>query len=110
MANATTQTEQEKVKVVELGGLHVVGTERHEARRIDNQLRGRAGRQGDPGSSRFYVSLEDEIMKRMGNKSLLERVWQDEEMVIDLPLVARAIEQSQIKMEGYNFDVRKHLL
>ena len=109
-ARALAQTEKEKAKVVELGGLHVVGTERHEARRIDNQLRGRAGRQGDPGSSRFYVSLEDEIMKRMGNKSLLERVWQDEEMVIDLPLVARAIEQSQIKMEGYNFDIRKHLL
>lgn len=107
---AITQTEQEKAKVVELGGLHVVGTERHEARRIDNQLRGRAGRQGDPGSSRFYVSLEDDIMKRMGNKSLLERVWQDEEMTIDIPLVARAIEQSQIKMEGYNFDLRKHLL
>lgn len=109
-SHALAQTEQEKQHVVELGGLHVVGTERHEARRIDNQLRGRAGRQGDPGSSRFYVSLEDEIMKRMGNKSLLERVWQDEEMVIDLPLVARAIEQSQIKMEGYNFDIRKHLL
>ena len=109
-ARASAQTDKEKAKVVELGGLHVVGTERHEARRIDNQLRGRAGRQGDPGSSRFYVSLEDEIMKRMGNKNLLERVWQDEEMVIDVPLVARAIEQSQIKMEGYNFDIRKHLL
>lgn len=107
---ALTQTDQEKAQVIALGGLHVVGTERHEARRIDNQLRGRAGRQGDPGSSRFYVSLEDEIMKRMGNKGLLERVWQDEEMVIDLPLVAKAIEQSQIKMEGYNFDLRKHLL
>lgn len=109
-SKAVAQTEADKAKVIELGGLHVVGTERHEARRIDNQLRGRAGRQGDPGSSRFYVSLEDEIMKRMGNKSLLERVWQDEEMVIDVPLVARAIEQSQIKMEGYNFDIRKHLL
>lgn len=107
---ALSQTEKEKARVLELGGLHVVGTERHEARRIDNQLRGRAGRQGDPGSSRFYVSLEDEIMKRMGNKSLLERVWQDEELVIDIPLIARAIEQSQIKMEGYNFDIRKHLL
>lgn len=107
---AQTQTDAEKAQVVQLGGLHVVGTERHEARRIDNQLRGRAGRQGDPGSSRFYVSLEDEIMKRMGNKNLLEKVWQDEEMVIDVPLVARAIEQSQIKMEGYNFDMRKHLL
>ncbi len=107
---ALAATEAEKQKVIELGGLHVVGTERHEARRIDNQLRGRAGRQGDPGSSRFYVSLEDEIMKRMGNKSLLERVWQDEDMVIDVPLVAKAIEQSQVKMEGYNFDLRKHLL
>jgi preprotein translocase subunit SecA len=109
-ARALALTEQDKEKVIALGGLHVVGTERHEARRIDNQLRGRAGRQGDPGSSRFYVSLEDEIMKRMGNKNLLERVWQDEDMVIDVPLVARAIEQSQIKMEGYNFDMRKHLL
>ncbi len=109
-ARAQTQTDAEKAQVVELGGLHVVGTERHEARRIDNQLRGRAGRQGDPGSSRFYVSLEDEIMKRMGNKNLLEKVWQDEEMMIDVPLVAKAIEQSQIKMEGYNFDMRKHLL
>ncbi len=109
-ARAQTLTDAEKAKVVELGGLHVVGTERHEARRIDNQLRGRAGRQGDPGSSRFYVSLEDEIMKRMGNKGLLEKVWQDEDMMIDVPLVAKAIEQSQIKMEGYNFDVRKHLL
>jgi preprotein translocase subunit SecA len=107
---ARAQTDQEKEKVTALGGLHVIGTERHEARRIDNQLRGRAGRQGDPGSSRFFVSLEDEIMRRMGNQGLLERVWQDEEMVIDLPLVAKAIEQSQIKMEGYNFDMRKHLL
>lgn len=109
-ARAQAQTDAEKSQVIELGGLHVVGTERHEARRIDNQLRGRAGRQGDPGSSRFYVSLEDEIMKRMGNKSLLEKVWQDEEMVIEVPLVAKAIEQSQVKMEGYNFDIRKHLL
>jgi preprotein translocase subunit SecA len=109
-SRASSQTESEKGKVIELGGLHVIGTERHEARRIDNQLRGRAGRQGDPGTTRFYVSLEDDIMKRMGNKGLLEKVWQDEEMVIDVPLVARAIEQSQIKMEGYNFDIRKHLL
>lgn len=109
--NALAVTEADKTRVLELGGLHVVGTERHEARRIDNQLRGRAGRQGDPGSSRFYVSLEDELMKRMGgNKGLLEKVWQDEEMVIENNLVARAIEQSQVKMEGYNFDLRKHLL
>lgn len=107
-ANATT--EKDKVSVVGLGGLHVIGTERHEARRIDNQLRGRAGRQGDPGSSRFFVSLEDELMRRMGNKGLLDRVWQDEEMVIEHSFVAKAIEQSQVKMEGYNFDLRKHLL
>lgn len=106
---AVAQTEAEKQKVIERGGLHVVGTERHEARRIDNQLRGRSGRQGDPGSSRFYVSLQDEIMKRMGNQGLLDRVWQDD-MAIENNLIGRAIEQAQIKMEGYNFDLRKHLL
>lgn len=108
-SRAVTVTENEKQKVIELGGLHVVGTERHEARRIDNQLRGRAGRQGDPGSSRFYVSLQDEIMRRMGNQGLLDRVWQDD-MAIENSLVGRAIEQAQVKMEGYNFDLRKHLL
>ena len=109
-SHASGLTEKDKEKVVELGGLHVIGTERHEARRIDNQLRGRAGRQGDPGSSHFFVSLEDELMRRMGNKGLLDRVWQDEEMVIEHSFVAKAIEQSQVKMEGYNFDLRKHLL
>jgi preprotein translocase subunit SecA len=109
-SHALAITESDKRQVIELGGLHVVGTERHEARRIDNQLRGRAGRQGDPGSSRFYVSLEDELMRRMGNKGLLDRVWQDESMVIEHSFVAKAIEQSQVKMEGYNFDLRKHLL
>lgn len=108
-SRAVAVTESEKQKVIELGGLHVVGTERHEARRIDNQLRGRAGRQGDPGSSRFYVSLQDEIMRRMGNQGLLDRVWQ-EDMAIENSLVGRAIEQAQVKMEGYNFDLRKHLL
>lgn len=110
VSHASGLTEKDKEKVVELGGLHVIGTERHEARRIDNQLRGRAGRQGDPGSSHFFVSLEDELMRRMGNKGLLDRVWQDEEMVIEHSFVAKAIEQSQVKMEGYNFDLRKHLL
>lgn len=109
-SRANAVTEKDKESVVGLGGLHVIGTERHEARRIDNQLRGRAGRQGDPGSSRFFVSLEDELMRRMGNKGLLDRVWQDEEMVIEHSFVAKAIEQSQVKMEGYNFDLRKHLL
>jgi preprotein translocase subunit SecA len=99
----------DRVRTRELGGLRVVGTERHEARRIDNQLRGRSGRQGDAGSSRFYVSIEDEIMRRMGGKGLMDRVW-----VEDIPIqhgwVTNAIEQAQIKMEGYNFDIRKHLL
>jgi len=99
----------ERAKVRELGGLRVIGTERHEARRIDNQLRGRSGRQGDPGSSRFYVSLEDEIMRRMGGKGLMDRVWV-EDIPIEHDWVTKAIEQAQIKMESYNFDIRKHLL
>ncbi len=93
----------------ELGGLRVIGTERHEARRIDNQLRGRSGRQGDPGSSRFYESLEDEIMRRMGGKGLVDRVW-IEDIPIEHDWVTKAIEQAQVKMESYNFDIRKHLL
>jgi preprotein translocase subunit SecA len=96
-------------QVKELGGLRIVGTERHEARRIDNQLRGRSGRQGDAGSSRFYVSLEDEIMRRMGGKGLMDRVW-IEDIPIEHDWVTKAIEQAQVKMESYNFDIRKHLL
>ena len=99
----------DRAKVRELGGLRIIGTERHEARRIDNQLRGRSGRQGDPGSSRFYVSLEDEIMRRMGGKNLLDRVW-TEDIPIEHDWVSKSIEQAQVKMEGYNFDIRKHLL
>lgn len=99
----------ERAKVRELGGLRIIGTERHEARRIDNQLRGRSGRQGDPGSSRFYVSLEDEIMRRMGGKGLMDRVW-IEDVPIESGAVTSAIGQAQIKMESYNFDIRKHLL
>jgi preprotein translocase subunit SecA len=105
---------QEKHKeVLALGGLHVVGTERHEARRIDNQLRGRAGRQGDPGSSRFYVSLEDEVIRRFGGdrvKSLMEWAGMDEDTPIENKLVNRAVENSQVKVEGYYFDIRKHLV
>jgi len=100
-------------KVVAVGGLHVVGTERHEARRIDNQLRGRAGRQGDPGSSRFYVSLEDDLMRRFGGQSIanvMDRLGVEEAVPIEHNLVTRAIENSQIKVEGYNFDLRKHVL
>ena len=99
----------DRARVRELGGLRIIGTERHEARRIDNQLRGRSGRQGDPGSSRFYVSLEDEIMRRMGGKGLVDRVW-IEDIPIEHSWVTGAIEQAQIKMETYNFDIRKHLL
>ncbi len=99
----------QRVKVRELGGLRIIGTERHEARRIDNQLRGRSGRQGDAGSSRFYVSLEDEIMRRMGGKGLMDRVW-IEDIPIEHDWVTKSLEQAQIKMESYNFDIRKHLL
>jgi len=99
----------DRARVRELGGLRIIGTERHEARRIDNQLRGRSGRQGDAGASRFYVSLEDEIMRRMGGKGLMDRVW-IEDIPIEHDWVTRAIEQAQIKMESYNFDIRKHLL
>ncbi|HEX2916553.1 MAG TPA: preprotein translocase subunit SecA [Chloroflexia bacterium] len=100
-------------KVLELGGLHIIGTERHESRRIDNQLRGRAGRQGDPGSSRFYVSLEDELMRRFGSErigGLLERFGFDEETAIENSMITRSIEQAQTKVEGQNFDYRKHLV
>ena len=99
--------------VREKGGLHVVGTERHEARRIDNQLRGRAGRQGDPGSSRFYVSLEDDIMRRFGGERLqgiMQWVGMDEDTAIEHALVSRAIESAQVRVEGYHFDMRKHLV
>ena len=106
---------EERRKVVEAGGLHILGTERHESRRIDNQLRGRSGRQGDPGSSRFYISLEDDLMKRFGGermKAIMQGRMlklQDDD-AIEGPLVARAIENAQKKVEGYHFDIRKHLL
>ncbi len=100
-------------KVVEHGGLHIIGTERHEARRIDNQLRGRAGRQGDPGSSRFYVSLEDDVMRRFGGdriKGFMDWAGMDEDTPIENKLVNRSIESSQVRVEGYHFDMRKHLV
>jgi preprotein translocase subunit SecA len=99
--------------VVELGGLAVIGTERHESRRIDNQLRGRSGRQGDPGYSRFYLSLEDELMQRFVGprvKSILERFGMDGDEPLEHRLVTRTIEQAQTKVEGMNFDYRKHLV
>jgi preprotein translocase subunit SecA len=104
---------EEHKKVVALGGLHIIGTERHEARRIDNQLRGRCGRQGDPGSSRFYVSLEDDIMRRFGGdriKGFMEWAGLDEDVPIEHSLVSKAIENAQTKVEGYHFDIRKHLV
>ncbi len=104
---------EEREQVVALGGLFVLGTERHEARRIDNQLRGRSGRQGDPGESRFYVALEDELMLRFGGervKSLMARMGVADDEVIESNLVSRQIEGAQVKVEGFNFDIRKHLL
>jgi len=109
----TEEWQREHEKVVELGGLHIIGTERHEARRIDNQLRGRAGRQGDPGSSRFYVSLEDDIVRRFGGdriKGFMEWAGMDEDTPIENKLVNRSIESAQTRVEGYHFDIRKHLV
>ncbi|HXY74537.1 MAG TPA: preprotein translocase subunit SecA, partial [Dehalococcoidales bacterium] len=101
-------------QVVDMGGLHVIGTERHEARRIDNQLRGRAGRQGDPGSSRFYVSLEDDVMRRFGGdriRGVMERFGiGGEDMAIENSMVTSSIQSAQVKVEGYHFDMRKHLV
>ena len=104
---------QEMEAVKALGGLHVIGSERHEARRIDNQLRGRAARQGDPGSSRFYLSLDDDLMVRFGGQqmeSLLSRLNIDEALPMEMGMVSRLVESSQTRVEGANFDVRKHLL
>jgi len=100
-------------KVIELGGLHIIGTEHHEARRIDNQLRGRAGRQGDPGSSRFYASLEDDVVQRFGGdrvKGFMQWAGMDENTPIEHPIVTKAITNSQTQTEGYHFDIRKHLV
>src|SRR5919199_1463213 len=110
---AEAQCERDADRVRLLGGLHVLGTERHEARRIDNQLRGRAGRQGDPGSSRFFVSLEDELMRRFGGStiaSLMDRLGLEEDVPLEHGMVSRAIENAQQKVEAYNFDVRKHVV
>ena len=99
--------------VCELGGLHIIGTERHEARRIDNQLRGRSGRQGDPGSSRFYLSLEDDLMRLFGSdkiSNIMLRMGMEEGQKIDSPLVSKAIGSAQKKVENRNFEIRKHLL
>ncbi len=103
----------EAQKVKEAGGLHVIGTERHEARRIDNQLRGRAGRQGDPGSSRFFMSMEDDLMRVFGGdriKGLMEKLDVPDDMPLESGIVSRAIGEAQARVEGFNFDARKHLL
>jgi len=104
---------EEQKKVVELGGLYVLGTEHHEARRIDNQLRGRSGRQGDPGITRFFVSLEDDLMRIFGGdkiKNLMNMLGLKEDQLIEHRFVAKAIAEAQAKIEGYNFDIRKHVL
>ncbi len=108
-----TQTDAEHDEVVALGGLHIVATERHEARRIDNQLRGRAGRQGDPGSSRFYLSLEDDLMRIFGSDriaGLMQRLGMEEGVPIEHKMVTNAIARAQKQVEAQNFSVRKHLL
>jgi preprotein translocase subunit SecA len=107
------QTDVEHEEVVSVGGLHIIGTERHEARRIDNQLRGRAGRQGDPGSSRFYLSLEDDLMRIFGSDriaGLMQRLGMEEGVPIEHGMVTKAIERAQKQVEAQNFSVRKHLL
>jgi preprotein translocase subunit SecA len=105
--------QREKEKVIQVGGLHVLGTERHEARRIDNQLRGRSGRQGDPGSSRFYLSLEDDLLRIFGSErisSIMGRLGIEEDQPIEHRLVTKAIENAQRRVEAHNFEIRKHLL
>ncbi len=122
LGESPSEIEQQKVRseweerhqaVLDAGGLHIIGTERHESRRIDNQLRGRSGRQGDPGSSRFYLSLEDNLMRIFASErvsNLMRKIGMQEDEAIEHPWVSRAVENSQRKVEGHNFDIRKHLL
>ena len=113
LAEAKAITDAEHEKVVDAGGLHIIGTERHDSRRIDNQLRGRAGRQGDPGSSRFYLSLDDDLMKRFASErvaSLMERLGLDEDNYIESGIVGKTIESAQSRVEGFNFDMRKRVV
>lgn len=110
---ATDSLQEEVEKVLEAGGLHIIGTERHESRRIDNQLRGRSGRQGDPGSSRFYISLEDDLMRLFGGekvRSMVETLGMPEDEPLEHGLLTRSIEGAQRKVEGRNFSIRKHVL
>jgi preprotein translocase subunit SecA len=113
LAEAKKICDEDHEKVVTAGGLHIVGTERHDSRRIDNQLRGRAGRQGDPGSSRFYLSLEDDLMKRFASDrvaGLMERMGMEEDDAIESRIVSKTIEGAQSRVEGYNFDMRKRVV
>ena len=113
LSEAKSTTDEDHERVVGVGGLHIIGTERHDSRRIDNQLRGRAGRQGDPGSSRFYLSLEDDLMKRFASErvtGLMERLGLDDDVAIESRLVSRTIESAQSRVEGFNFDMRKRVV
>ena len=113
MAEAKAITDVDHEKVVAAGGLHIIGTERHESRRIDNQLRGRAARQGDPGSSRFYLSLDDDLMKRFASErvaGLMERMGLEDDVAIESRLVSKTIESAQTRVEGFNFDIRKRVV
>lgn len=110
---AVASTSHEKEEVIKTGGLHVLGTERHESRRIDNQLRGRSGRQGDPGSSRFYLSLEDDLLRIFGGERIagvMDRFGVEEDQPIEHALVTKAIENAQRRVEGHNFEIRKQLI
>ncbi|MBM7615398.1 preprotein translocase subunit SecA [Alkaliphilus hydrothermalis] len=112
-AEIKKETDKEHEEVVQVGGLHIIGTERHESRRIDNQLRGRAGRQGDPGSSRFYISLQDDLMRLFGGdrmQGIVEKMGLAEDEAIEHGLLTRTIENAQKKVEGRNFGIRKHVL
>jgi len=112
LERAREQCAEEKQQVLEAGGLHILGTERHESRRIDNQLRGRSGRQGDPGSSRFYLSMEDDLLRIFGAERLPQLMLDQipEDMPIESRVVSKTIEGAQRKVEGHHFDIRKHLL
>lgn len=113
LEEAKKETEKEHDEVVKLGGLYIIGTERHESRRIDNQLRGRSGRQGDPGESRFYISLEDDLMRLFGSdriKGMMNTLGIEDDQPIEHKILTRQIEQAQKKVEGINFDTRKHVL
>jgi preprotein translocase subunit SecA len=113
LAEFEAQCAKEREQVVTAGGLHILGTERHESRRIDNQLRGRAGRQGDPGSSQFFLSLEDDLLRIFGGDRItpwMERLGLEDGEAIEHKMISRAIENAQVKVEARNFDVRKHLL